>query len=242
MSKSVEDKMKNAIESWEEKYSDVGFDKALVWKAVQTQKKGRLVYLNWYRVAVVVILLLMTWGWGNSYFANRKLQHEKVVMVGNIQTLGDEIKQLQQTNIKTKVVKEIVTDTVIKEVIIPTNKDSLLLKYQKLEKENREILTQLATLNEQLKEKDSNFIQLTNNYYALSEELETFKNQDNYDLAVYEKDLRLKVNEEALNELSQKSKAKESPSSSSQQKMKFVIFNKPKPSNSKAPAKRGIRL
>ncbi|WP_066632437.1 hypothetical protein [Labilibacter marinus] len=242
MKKHVEDQIKNAVDSWDQKTSDVGFDKNLVWDSIQSKSSKPSYHIHWFKIAAAVVLLLMTWGWGNTYFSSRALKQENIVMVGNIQTLGNEIKTLQQAKQRKIINEPAQTDTIIQLVNKPVESSELLNRYEEAKNKNNALEETIAILNQQLEMRDAQYKVLTDSFYVLNQDLEYYKSHNSYDLALADKNVKLEINEAALSAISTKNTVEKNTPTEPKNKLKLVLFNKSKSSESKAPAAKGIRL
>ncbi len=232
--------MKEAVESWEEKSSDIGFDKGLVWSSIASKKAKKENRITWFRVAVAVILLFISWGWGNSYFLNNKLRQEKIVMVGNIQTLGQEMKIFSDEKRDKTVEIKVRVDTVIRVVTVEKKSDQLTIDYQNLLTQYQKLKLQHSEIENKLTASYNQYKVLEDSMSTLSINLQYYTNQQPYDLAFADKNIGLEVDEDALSALAEQKNELVHSASKSKKKIKLVFFNKSESPNSKAPAKRGI--
>ncbi len=243
MKKHVEDQIKKAIEAWDDKPTDLGLDKRLVWNAIAAVQPKIQHRISWYKIAVAVVLLFLTWGWGNTYFANRQLQNEKNMMANNIQSLSVELNQMHESKQEMLRYKEIKTDTVIK--IINTASESLehkllLQNKQQLEQMNNVLLAENSNLLAQLSAIHKQHLLLTDSLIVLAKRLEKEANVQSKTSSNKCKDLALQVNEEALALLSNQSKEIINTAPTQKKKFEIVLFNKSESYTSKAPATTGI--
>ncbi len=236
MSELVERDIKKTIETWENKQTDIGFNKNLVWNSINANAEKSTIYI-WTKIASILIIILLSSGLVYSIVSNHKLKKEKIALTGNIQTLGEEIRQLknqQQTKIKT-IIK---TDTIIKVIKTP-NKTEInnlnQIKYQnenlnnKLNELKRLIQEQYninQTLNDSIEFLAGNFKKNTKPQIANSE------NTSDQILKVYESQ-NIKFTNSKLNQTKTNNQSK---------KIKFTIFNKQENTVYKAPTQQGIRF
>ncbi len=243
MKKHVEDQIKNAIETWDEKPADLGLDKDLVWNTIAAVQPKIQDQINWYKVSVAVVLLLLTWGWGNTYFANRLLQNEKNVMANNIQNLSLEINKMQQSKKELKKSEEIKTDTIIKVINIANESSEhkvLLQNKQQLEQKNNALLAENSNLLAQLSAINKQHLLLTDSLIVLAKSVKKEASTQLSTSSNICKDLALQVNEEALALLTEQSKEKLNTAPTHKKKFEIVLFNKSESYTSEAPAKTGI--
>lgn len=241
MKKSVEDKIKKAVESWENQKSDIGFDKDLVWQSIKMESTRTRLVIGWNKIAVILILLLITSGWGYSFIMNKKLQQDKIALLGNIQTLGTEI-QIMKQNETIKVMTKAKTDTVVKVIHLDNNDGELVNKLDHLQQQNLKLNNELQEIQLRLKRKNIEYKILSDSMEILAMRTNQISNQDNKSAKDLDGNV-LRVNEEQLLALSNDQKKKNQKQIPNQKsRIKLVIFNKQDKPVSKAPEKQGFRL
>lgn len=243
MKKHVEDQMKKAFEAWDEKPADLGLDKNLVWNTVGAVQPKIYLIGNWYKGTVAAALLFLTWGWGNTYFTNRLLQHENSVMANNIQNLSEELNTMHESQQEMLKHKEIKTDTIIKIINIATESPAhkiLLKNKEQLEQTNNALLAENSNLLAQLNVINKQHLLLTDSLIVLAKSIKNEANLQSNASARICKDLALQVNEEALALLSNQSKEKIKAAPTHKKKFEIVLFNKSESYTREAPAKTGI--
>ncbi len=236
MSELVERDIKKAIESWENRKSDIGFNKDLVWNSIYVKTEKKTVF-TWTKIASILIIVLLSSGLAYSMLYNQKLKKEKIALIGNIHTLGEEIQHLkkQQQREKETIIK---TDTIIKVINTTNKKDvdnlnqlinenkNLIKEQNKLKRLIQEQYNINQTLNDSIEFLAGNFNKNTKPQIVHSE------NYNDQILKVYESE-NIKSTNSKLDHIKTNNQSK---------KIKFTIFNKQENTVYKAPTQQGIRF
>ncbi|MCW3787773.1 hypothetical protein [Plebeiibacterium sediminum] len=236
MSELVERDFKKAIENWENKKSDIGFNKDLVWNSINGKADKKTIF-TWTKIASIIIIILLSSGLAYSIISNHKLKKEKIALTGNIHTLGEEIRQLKnQGQIKIETI--IKTDTIIKVIKTPGETENNTLN--QLKNQNEDLNNELnelkrliqeqyninQTLNDSIEFLAGNFNKNTKPQIANS------GNISDQILKVYESEDIKSTN----------SKVNQTNTNNQSKKIKFTIFNKQENTVYKAPTQQGIRF
>ncbi len=234
MSELVERDIKKAIESWENRKSDFGFNKDLVWNSINGKVEKKTIY-TWPKIASIFIIVLLCSGLAYSMVNNHKLKKEKIALIGNIHTLGEEIQQLKNQQRTKTIIK---TDTIIKAINTNTeidNKNRNQLKYQN-EILNNELTELKRLIQEQynINQTLSDSIEFLAGNFNKNSKPQIVRSEDNNDqvLKVYESE-NIKTTNSKLDPIKTNNQSK---------KLKFTIFNKQENTVYKAPTQQGIRF
>lgn len=233
MKRLVEQDVKKTVEAWDEKSSDIGYDKDFVWDSIQANTRGKSIRISWQQIAVAVIITFLLAGWGRSEYANMKLQQSTVTMANEIQTLNSKVKPdvLVQNEPKyiTKIVRDTIEKIIIQEVFVNASADQLTLLKQQHQQSLANAQSELVNTNEVLQ-------QLQDSLATVRLELQAYKQTEIND------DIKFEINEAALVASLENKEGSEATSPQPKNKVKLVLFNKSKSSMSKAPAGGRIRL
>lgn len=236
MSELVERDLKKAIENWENKQTEIGFNKDLVWNSINGKADKKTIF-TWTKIASIIIIILLSSGLAYSIISNHKLKKEKIALTGNIHTLGEEIRQLNnQGQIKIETI--IKTDTIIKVIKTPGETENNTLN--QLKNQNEDLNNELnelkrliqeqyninQTLNDSIEFLAGNFNKNTKPQIANS------GNTSDQILKVYESE-DIKSTNSKINHTNTNNQSK---------KIKFTIFNKQENTVYKAPTQQGIRF
>jgi len=177
MKQSVENKIKEAFEAWDEEKTEVGFDKAALWASMNENKLKPIILFSWYKVASIAIILLLSGALAFSFQSQCDLQCQN-------QQLVLSLKQTKQTNkplIEKQIEEKIVYQTQIKEVESSEAKKAfaeLSTEYEYLQKENirlkqdvNQFETQFVYLSDSLKSLEGNWTRIEKGYAMEIEQL-----------------------------------------------------------------------
>ena len=141
MERFFEEKIKESIISWEEKTTDVGFNRDVVWDSISTHNKRR--FIPWRKIAVASIFAIFVFGWGYSTWKNLELDKRNERLICEAETMNREVKELKEG--KNLLVQEIfIHDTIWIEVESEASK----FRINKLEKKNEELELAYNKLND----------------------------------------------------------------------------------------------
>ncbi len=236
MSELVERDIKKAIETWENKKTDIGFNKELVWNSINGIAEKKTIF-SWTKIASIVIIILLSSGLAYSIVSNHKLKKEKIALTGNIQTLGEEIQQLKNQR-QTKIETIIKTDTIIKVINSKDEKENKSLNQLKYQNENlnnelnelKRIIQEQYIINQTLI--DSIEFLAANLDNNVKPQIAHTENTSDKILKVYESE----------NFKSTNSKLDYIKTDNQSKKIKFTLFNKQENTVYKAPTQQGIRF
>ncbi|WP_282039610.1 hypothetical protein [Saccharicrinis aurantiacus] len=236
MKKSAEQEIRQQVEAWDEKSSDIGFDKALVWQNINNGGHSAKPRITWRQIAVAVIIFLLLGGWGHSEYRNAQLAQSTTDMAHQIQVLQNSAKSAEALPVKQQAMAQIVTDTIVKIIVKQVYVNEASEELSTLKNEYQQSVNALAHMQEELSNSKQALKQYEDSLAALNSSLLV------YQQAEVKQDVSLEINEAAL--VASLNPEKENAISSSQEKnkVKLVIFNKSKSTISKAPASGRIRL
>lgn len=237
MKQSVENKMREAFEAWDEEKTEIGFDKAALWASMNENKVKPIISFSWYKVASIVIILLLSGALAISFQAQCDLQCQN-------QELALNLKKAKQTNkprIEKQIEEKIVYRTQIKEVESANARKvftDLTTQYENLQNENVRLKqdvnlykAQFACLNDSLKSLNGNWARIEKSYEMEIAQLKASSQS---------KGLSIDIDEEALLALANEMPKQENKNQQSTKGLTLKIGNSSSESETSAPLFRTI--
>ena len=232
MKQSVENKIKEAFKAWDEEKTEIGFDKAALWASMNARKVKPVIYFSWYKVASIVIILLLSGALAFSFRAQCHLHCENQQLVLNLK----QAKQADKPVIEKQIEEKIVYQTQIKEVESASARKAfaeLAEKCENLQKENTQLRQDVnqfeikfTYLNDSLKNLEGNWARIENRYAMELKQLKASSQSNG---------LSIDIDEEALLALANKMPKQENKHQQPTKKLILKFKNSSSSSETSAP-------
>lgn len=242
MKRYVEQEIKQAVQSWDERKTDLGFDNEMAWGMVLNRTPKKRFSISVFKVAAVLLLFFVAAGWAHSLFVIQRLKQDKIAVVGQVKFLEEEIVSVRKYKQSNNLVGSVQVDTVYKTITKQIESVQLQQQCNHIELQNSGLHQDIDHLKQQLNTLKSQYNVLGDSLLVLTTSLKNYEEQS-YDMAVVNTQPVLKINEEVLESLSnERSELDVAKPIADNRKLKIVFFNKTESFLSKAPEQRRIKF